>query len=194
MPVPLEQQVIRTAHHEAGHLVAAATQGLKLRSEGLAVDARGEGLACYCKQPGNSDERRERVIVATLSGYNSEVQLCAARDYPKPDGALLIFSCDAREARETITKLSYLSASRTAFQIEEQLQNRSRMLVQRKWEAIFTIADALLAKEWEPLRPLKSGNVWSQEQSAKYIDGEEVAGLLARLGIHAEVTGSCQED
>jgi hypothetical protein len=97
-----------------------------------------------------------------------------------------------REGR--FTKLSYLSSSQTAFQIEKQLQNRSRVLVRRKWEAICRIADALLAKEWEPLRPLKSGGIWSQEQSAKYIDGEEVAGLLARLGIHAEVTGSCQRE
>jgi hypothetical protein len=102
MPVPLEQQIIRTADHEAGHLVAAAAQGLNLRSEGLAVNARGEGLACFCKEPGDSDERRERVIVATFSGYNSETRLCAARDYPKPDEALLIFSCDAHEARGTI--------------------------------------------------------------------------------------------
>jgi hypothetical protein len=36
-----------------------------------------------------------------VSGYNSEVQLCAARDYPKPDESLLISSCDPREARET---------------------------------------------------------------------------------------------
>jgi hypothetical protein len=194
MSAPLEQQLIRTAHHEAGHLVAAAVQGLELRSEGLAVDARGEGLACYCKQPGDSDERRESVIVATFSGYNSELQLCSERDYPKPDEMLVIFSCDAREARETITKLAYLSANRTAFQIEEELQNRSRVLVKQRWEAVRTIADALLAKEWEPLRALKSGNAWSQEQSAKYIDGEEVAGMLACLGIHAEVTGSCQED
>jgi hypothetical protein len=193
MPIQLEQQ-IRTAHHEAGHLVAAATQGLKLRSEGMAVDARGEGLACYCKQPGDSDEQRERVIIATFSGYNSEVQLCAARGYSMPDETLLILSCDAREARETITKLSYLSPSRTALQIEKLLQNLSRALVQQKWEVICRVAEALLIKAWEPLRPLKSGNVWSQEQSAKYIDGEEVAGLLVPFGIHAEVTSSCKGD
>jgi hypothetical protein len=83
MSVPLEEQIIRIAHHEAGHLVAAAVQGLKLRPEGLAVDDRGEGLGCYCKQPGDSDERRERVIVTTFSGYNSESKLCSDLGFPK---------------------------------------------------------------------------------------------------------------
>jgi len=40
--VPLEQQIIRTAHHEAGHIVVAAAQSLRLRPEGLSVDERGE--------------------------------------------------------------------------------------------------------------------------------------------------------
>lgn len=193
MSVPLEQQIIRTAYHEAGHLVVAAIQNLKLRSEGLAVDTRGEGLACYCKQVGDSDEKRESIVVATFSGYNSEYKLCAEHGYPGPDEMLLIFSSDAREARETITKLSNLSANRTVFQIEEAMQSRSRVLVQQGWQSIRAVAEVLLAKEWEPLRALASGNVWSREQSAKYLNGEEVAGLLAGHGIQAEVTASCQE-
>jgi hypothetical protein len=33
-----------TARHEAAHGVIAAVQGLRLRSEGMAVDRNGEGL------------------------------------------------------------------------------------------------------------------------------------------------------
>jgi len=191
MSVPLEQQIIRTAHHEAGHLVAAAVQELKLRPEGLAVDARGEGLGCYCKQPGDSDERRERVIVATFSGYNSESKLCSDRGFPEPDGMLQIFSCDAREARPIISQLSYLSVERTAFAIEEELQARSKTLVNQQWQAICAIANELLARGWEPIRPLPSGGVWSQEPLAKYLDGNEVVILLAQFGISGEVTNQC---
>jgi hypothetical protein len=187
----LEQQIIRTAHHEAGHLVAAAVQGLQLRPDGLAVDTRGEGLGCYCKQPGDSDERRERVIVATFSGYNSESKLCLDRGFPKPDGMLQIFSYDALEARPIISQLSYLSVERTAFAIEEELQTRSRNLVNQQWQAICAIADALLVKEWEPVRPLPSRGVWSHEQLARYLHGNEVVGFLAQFGIGAEVTERC---
>jgi hypothetical protein len=189
--VPLEQQIIRTAYHEAGHIVAAAVQGLKLRPEGLAVDARGEGLACYCKQPGDSDETRESVIITTFSGYNSESKLCLVRDFSKPDEMLLIFSCDAREARPIISQLSYLSVERTAFQIEEELQNRSRQLIEREWKAIQMLAEVLLAKEWEPVRSLPSGTKWTHENLAKYVDGKEAIERIARYEITATIAESC---
>jgi len=189
--VPLEQQIIRTAYHEAGHIVAAAVQGLKLRPEGLAVDARGEGLACYCKQPGDSDETRESVIITTFSGYNSESKLCLDRDFSKPDEMLLVFSCDAREARPIISQLSYLSVERNAFQIEEELQNRSRQLIEREWKAIQMLAEVLLAKEWEPVRSLPSGTEWTHENLAKYVDGKEAIERIARYEITATIAESC---
>ena len=92
--VPLEQQIIRTAHHEAGHIVVAAVQGLKLRPEGLSVDERGEGLACYCKNPGDSDTERERVIIATFAGLNSEARFCNEQGFPVPEEMQRIFSQD----------------------------------------------------------------------------------------------------
>ena len=184
--IPLGERLTRTAHHEAGHTVAAAVQHLKLRPEGLSVDARGEGLACYHKEPDDSDESRERVIVATFAGYNSEIHLCDQRGYAAPEELQIIWSPDSREARHILTRLSYLSVERTAFQIEEQLQNRSRQLIEQHWVVICAMAEALLAKEWEPVKALKSGNVWSQESTAKYLTGEEVASLLSRYGISSQ--------
>lgn len=189
--IPVEQQIVRTAHHEASHIVAAAVQGLKLRYEGLGVDSRGEGLACYCKQPGESDERREKVIITTFSGYNGETRLCAELSFPPPDQMQVILSLDGREARPIISSLSYCSAERTPFQVEEELQQRSRGLIDERWAVIRDVADALLSKEWEGIRPLPSGGVWSQVDSAKYLDGSEIKTLLARHGIHAELVETC---
>lgn len=187
----LEQQIVRTAHHEAGHLVVAAVQELELRIDGLAVDARGEGLACYCKQPGNSDRRREKVIIATLAGYNSELRLCSETSYAGPSEMQIALSCDGREARSIICSLSYLSPSRTAFQIEEELQQRSNNLTQKVWTAISSLASALLAKEWEPIKALPSGGVWSQVDNAKYLDGQAVAAVLESHDIAAKVVEVC---
>jgi hypothetical protein len=188
----LEQQIIRTAHHEAGHLVTAVAQGLELRVDGLAVDARGEGLACYCKQPGESDSQREKVIIATFSGYNSELRLCAETGYAGPAEMQIALSCDGREARSIISSLSYLSPSKTAFQIEEELQQRSRDLIAEFWTAISSLASALLAKEWEPIRALPSGGVWSQVDTAKYLDGQTVAAILGSHDIAARVVEVCR--
>ena len=66
------------AHHEAGHLVVAAVLGLNIRPEGLMIDPKGFGLACYNKEPGNSDLSREKVILASLSGFKAEEQFRAS--------------------------------------------------------------------------------------------------------------------
>lgn len=185
MTVSLEQQIIRTAHHEAGHIVVAAVQTLKLRPEGLSVDERGEGLACYCKNPGDSDTERERVIIATFAGLNSEERSCNERGFPVPEEMQRIFSQDSKEARENISRLSYLSVERTAFQIEAELQSRSEAIILQYWSAIRSVGTALLASDWQPIRALKSGSVWSQSEKAKYLAGDELAVVLRQAGIEA---------
>ena len=50
-----DMDIESTAHHEAGHIVVAAVQRLRLLPQGLGVDPQGEGLACYFKQPDASD-------------------------------------------------------------------------------------------------------------------------------------------
>ena len=59
VPEDVDVKLKRAAHHEAGHMVIAAAQGLRLQSEGLMVDLHGDGRACYCKQPDGSDLSRE---------------------------------------------------------------------------------------------------------------------------------------
>ena len=191
MTVPLEQQIIRTAHHEAGHIVVAAVQGLKLRPEGLSVDERGEGLACYCKDPGDSDIERERVIIATFAGLNSEARFCNEQGFPVPEEMQQIFSQDSKEARENISRLSSLSLERTAFQIEAELQASSEAIILQYWSAIRSVAAALLDRDWEPIRALKSGSVWSLAEKARYLAGDELAVALKRVRIAAEFTAIC---
>jgi hypothetical protein len=50
-----------------------------------------------------------------------------------------------------------------------------------------TPARLLLEKDWESLKPLKSGGRWSHEKesTAKYIAGEEAITTLAQHGIAA---------
>jgi hypothetical protein len=189
--IPLEQRITRTAHHEAGHIVVAAVQNLKLRPEGLSVDERGEGLACYCKEPGNSDSMRECVIIATFAGLNSEARFCNELGLPVPEEMQRIFSQDSKEARSNISSLSYLSVERTAFQIEAELQAKSEAIISLHWSAILSVGAALLNRNWESLRTLKSGGVWSQSEKAKYLAGDELAATLRQVGIDAEFAETC---
>lgn len=64
----LDTQMIAAAHHEAGHIVVAAASELKLLEKGIIVDAAARGLAWYCKDAGESDALRKRVLAATNGG------------------------------------------------------------------------------------------------------------------------------
>jgi len=61
MEEPLETRMLTAAHHEAGHIVVAAVCGLKIRTKGIVIDAAGEGLACYCKEPDDSGPSIKRL-------------------------------------------------------------------------------------------------------------------------------------
>ena len=187
MPEDVDVRVKCTAHHEAGHIVIAAAQELRLRSEGLMVDALGEGLACYCKQPDKSDLSRERVIVATLAGFRAEKRFREESSYPARDELEVIGSGDWREARTLLMGLpgEYFSNKR-------RLADRLEHLIERHWLPIKALAAALLAKNPERVKPLKSGVPWALEKTAKYVIGQEVIGILAQHGIAAVCDPDCE--
>jgi hypothetical protein len=82
-----EQREVRiniTARHEAAHAVIAAVLGLRLRTEGMAVDRNGEGLTCYCKQPEGTDASRQRIIIATYAGFYAQKGYSEQHGYEVP--------------------------------------------------------------------------------------------------------------
>jgi hypothetical protein len=144
------------------------------------VDLRGEGLACYYKQPDESDLSRQRVIIATLAGFMSEKRFRREHSYPARDELGVLFSPDQREARKLLMELAGDYSSN-----EHRLNSQLEHLIERHWLAIEALATALLAKEPEPLKLLKSGGTWSHETTAKYVVGDEVVRILERYGIEA---------
>ena len=178
------------AIHEAGHLVVAAVQGLRLRPEGLGIDPSAAGLACYCKDPGESDLSRERVIVATYAGFKAEERFRQDRRYPFPKQEGIVIRGDWVEALEVIGKLSYFSNDR-APTIQRELEDRSEQFVAQNWAAIQALAAAVLTKDWVPLIPLKSGGEWAKKDTAKYVAGDEIVKILAQFGIVAVCNSDC---
>jgi hypothetical protein len=63
--------------------------------------------------------------------------------------------------------------------------------VHQHWDVVKALATALLAKDCEPLKPLKSGCKWSNEATAKYVTADEVVSLLERHGIPATCGTDC---
>ena len=185
----MELKLKRAAHHEAGHVAIAAVEGLRLRPEGLGVDPQGVGLGCYCKKPDGSDPSRKRIIVATFAGFYAEKRLCEEHSCPPPCQEWLL---DNEEARAILSELSPGSLSNGSVPATEtDLRKRSEQLVERRWLAIKVLATALLANDWEPQKPLKSGGKLSDAATAKYLTGEEIVSLLANCGITAACDPDC---
>lgn len=188
----IEARLAIAAHHEAGHIVIAAALGLPLRSEGIMVDTDAEGLACYCKEPEESDYSRERVMLATFAGCYAQNTFCGANGYPALEDSARIGSGDWYEARRIFIKLSDLYLADQGIKAaQESIERQSETLVAERWLIIETVAEALLAKNWEPVKPLKSGGRWASGELAKYLIGDEVVNIVARFGITATRVQDC---
>ena len=70
--------------------------------------------------------------------------------------------------------------------VQPRLEQKSKHLVEQYWLVIEALATALLAKDPEPMRPLKTGEIWSHHPGpVRYMDGEEAVKILAQHGISA---------
>ncbi len=186
-----DMKLKRIAHHEAGHIVIAAARALKLRPGGLCIDPRGDGLACYCNKPDASTLSRERIIVATFAGFYAQSRFNEEFDYRvdaiSPSHFFSV-SSDGNEVRELLGLM--MEEFKNSSNVRE-LQRQSEQLVEQHWPAIKALASALLAKDWEPLRPVKNGGAWSNSTTAKYVAGEEATRILERYGITAHCISDC---
>lgn len=183
----VEMRIERAAYHEAGHIAIAAVLGLTLRPDGLMIDSCREGVAIYCTQPEDSDPSREAVILSSEARYWAETRFCEERPCSGPDANGPVMYCDHIQSWEIMKTFStkYL-AGENPMLVYVKLQNRSKRLVEQHWSVIKALASALLAKDPQPMRPLKTGGSWTHSTApARYLDGEEAVEKLARHGIAA---------
>lgn len=95
-------------------------------------------------------------------------------------------SLDWKEARQVVHTLSQRHLSRDNHATAQRnLENRANFLIDQNWSVIKAIATALLSKEWEQVKPLKSGSESTTANAAKYMAGEQAVSLLREYGIPA---------
>ena len=175
------------AYHEAGHTVIAAVRGLTLRPDGLMAALDSEGLSVYRTEPDESDPSRVSIIVSSFAGYWASKRFCDEHSCPDLLDPLPQNSPDWKDARTVIAKLSdeYL-AGNSLLTVQLGLEKESKDLVDQYWLVIEALATALLAKDPEPMRPLKTGQAWSNQTGpVRYMAGEEAVEILGEHGIAA---------
>jgi hypothetical protein len=173
-----EIKQMRSAHHEPGHVVVAAAQGLKLRPEGVMIDPSGFGLGCFDSETYGSDEIRKRVVVAIFAGYYAERRFCRNSSYSilEPPSEWFRLNCDGTDARKLAPPSDFYD-----------LMPEAERIVDEHWPLIKKLAVELQSRSWEAIKPLPSGFQWwnDGETMAKYIIGEELIPIMSAHGIAA---------
>jgi hypothetical protein len=90
----LEKRIVIAAYHEAGHAVVAAGVGLPLRAEGITVGQDAQGLACYYKQPDDTDLSVEANVLASFAGCYAENYFRRQQGYRERNHEEITWSLD----------------------------------------------------------------------------------------------------
>jgi len=175
------------AYHEAGHMVVAAAQGIKLRTHGIHVDGKGRGISYYenlgASGQGSSRERTQ-TIISLFAGLIAQQEflpgcssLCASDDIEKAEALLrTLVSPKAPDLDEELAKL------------RRRLYEESKASVTQFSVAIEGLAKALLQRPFTRRQSDEPEKRWSTCVEEKQIDGEGVACILSRFGITVSIS------
>lgn len=174
------------AHHESAHAVIAVRLGLPLQDAGLHLDTFDGGITFNLhRKPGNPSntpediEQRERSIAMIKAGYIANLKL-------DPGCPATVASDDRKEEIGLLDEV-YPSGGRQWVEADVRLTAETQHLVDKDWDAIRALAQALLAK---PVvrRSCESRQKWSSPYpDERFIDGHEVAAILKKFGLNAIV-------
>jgi hypothetical protein len=175
------------AYHEAGHIVTAAVQGLRLSRHGIHVDSDGRGISYYeyrkPKQFSNhpSQVSREHTIIAIHAGllaqqkFHPRCSVCGASD----DQNLVDMLIKELDDEDPIIGLA-------SFRAQVELPNEAHRLVELHWPAIEAVAEALWGNP-EIERTVEPETTWSNLPVEKRLNGSRIVEILEPFDIHASV-------
>jgi len=174
------------AHHEAAHAVVGVCLGLPLLEEGLHLDTVDGGITFNLhRKPGDPNntpadiEERKRSIVMIKAGYRANLKLFS--------GTPAMVASDDRTEEVALFNEMYTPGGLEWVGVDTKLTYDAQSLVDKHWEAIRTLAQAILSKPVAP-RSQESFQKWSSPYpTEKCIDGREIAAILKRFGLNTIV-------
>jgi len=174
------------AHHEAAHAVVGVSLGLPLLDEGLHLDTVDGGITFNLhRKPGDPSntpadaEERKRSIVMIKAGYRANLKLF-------PGTPATVASDDRREEVALLNEM-YPPGGQEWVSADTRQKEDAQSLVDKHWEAIRALAQAVLAKPVVP-RSQQSFQRWSSPYpNEKCINSHEIAAILRQFGLNAIV-------
>jgi hypothetical protein len=181
------------AYHEAGHIVIAVVQGLRLLKYGMHVDPHdGRGMSRYeCRKPRDSrgvDSLGERTVISLFAGLHAQQKFCreataanASRDKEHIDGVLMDMYIP-----ESFPGADAFKAADCELQnARQRLKVEAEHLVSEHWIAIQALANHL----WDQPDTPKDAHEehWSTSPMEKKLCGEAICTFLEGQRIHASM-------
>src|SRR5882762_11573916 len=176
------------AYHEAGHVVVAAAQGMRLSRHGVHLDSEGRGISYYeYRKPkrwaeGASEVKREHTIISTLAGLIAQQKFYA-------ECSILGASEDNNLVDELLKEISedddFIGYASLKAQLE--LRRESEKLVDEFWPAIEAVARALWGTPETPRDFNEPEPGWSQLRVEKRLNGARLVEILKPFGIHPSI-------
>lgn len=122
---------------------------------------------------------RERTIVMIKAGYLANLKV-----FPAAPSEL---AADDRDAEIKLLNEMYSPDSKEWTEADKRLRAESQTIVDRHWEAIQALAQALMARPVAP-RPPHSFKKWSSPDThERWLDGQAVAAILQEFQLTAIV-------
>jgi hypothetical protein len=149
MEIP-EPELLRrhAAYHAAGHVIADLLFGFRFRFVTIRADESGGDDGAIC---GNTRGRARDLAVVQLAGVAASAKMRGLDSWEKPD-AFDDNNADRAAARNFIDNWAGFlfrtyGESSLKTQLQNEIEKKTRLLVDQNWKPIAIIADALLERE-----------------------------------------------
>jgi hypothetical protein len=177
-----------TAYHEAGHIVVAAAQGMRLFSCGIQVDSHGKGISYYdYRKPQpircEFDEHGRRTIVSLFAGLIAQQKF-------HPTCSTASASKDQEIIDQLLPQMYLDGTPQSENRLSEaklKLEKESRGLVEQHWEAIQALAKFLWGRPDTPRIANEPEKSWTDSPTSKSVDGAGITRILGKHGISVSI-------
>lgn len=183
-----QKYVESAAYHEAAHAVIAFKEEIPLNAGGIRIDRRGNGFSHYktVKLTGamnvGSDPERERAIRSTQAGYIAQEKFYKRYLQHLPSAGS---SSDTNYINGLLEEM--YSNRNDCDDAKTALGEETRQRVEKNWQAIEALAQALWKEQWKSQAPASGERRWSLQFAERKLDGSEVAAILDQFGIKATI-------
>lgn len=174
------------AYHEAGHIVVAAVQGMRISRYGVRVDNSGLGISYYeTRKPKRTSTApcaatREQTIIAAKAGlmaqqmFHPDCSIEGAAD----DNARIDELLDEIRSEE---EFSFLEVEYAKAQIETH--EEAQRLVKLHWFAIELLGRSLWTEKETQISLDQPNPKWTTREKERLLLGERIAEMLKPLAI-----------